>query len=182
MKQVEKIWYNVEENWGGLDRPEFHDAAIGARFADNRNRDFGIFNDRITIVGDKKVAEILRGWLFKSTTLKKIKRNTSFSFYGGDRDTNYWATMEKVKYLSVILDVRCSGEYCYVRAYADVIRESPINVIPRVGEDGERVWKILISGRPGDFPSIHADDKDSAMNTLLDWIANELKGKDDMYT
>lgn len=177
----EKISINENENWGGLYHPEFHDAAIGARFADNRKRDFGIFNDRITIVGDKKVAEVLREWLFKSTTLKKIKRNTSFSFYGGDGHISCWATMEKVKYLAVTLDVQCSGEYCYVCAYADVIRESPINLIPRVGDDGEMVWKILISGRPGDFPLIHADDKDSAMNTLLDWIANELKGKDDMY-
>ena len=176
----EKISINEKENWGGLYHPEFHDAAIGVRIADNRRRDFGIFNDRITIVGDKKVAEILREWLFKSTTLKKIKRNTSFSFYGGDRDTNCWATMEKVKYLAVTLDVKCSGEYCYVSAYADVIRESPINIIPRVGDDGEKVWKILISGRPGDFPLIHADDKDSAMNMLLDYIANELNGKDDI--
>ena len=175
------ISYNAEENWGGLDKPEFHDAAIGARFADNRKRDFGIFNDRITIVGDKKVAEILRRWLFKKTTLRRIKRNTSFSFYGGDRDTNCWATMEKVKYLAVTLDVKCSGEYCYVRAYADVINESPINLIPRVGENGTKVWKIVIQNRPGDYPMIHAIDKDFAMGMLLDWIANELEGKDDMY-
>lgn len=181
MKQVENIRYNAEENWGGLHMPEIHDAAIGARFADNRKRDFGIFNDRITVVGDKKVAEVLRSWLFKKSTLKRIKRNTSFSFYGGNRDTNCWATMERVKYLAVTLDVKCSGEYCYVRAYADVITETPISLIPRVDDHGNKVWKILIRDRPGDFPLIHADDKDYAMYMLLNWIANELEGKDDMY-
>ena len=32
-----------------------------------------------------------------------------------------------------------------------------------------------------DWPKIHADSKDSAMSLLLDYIGNELEGKDDLW-
>lgn len=175
----EKISINEKENWGGLYHPEIHDAAIGARFADNRKRDFGIFGDRMTFIGEKSVVEKLRKWLFKPATIKKIKANTSFSFYG-TTDRNCWATMVKLGNLAVTLDVMCSGEYCYVKAYADVMTDGPVNLVPSVDENEEKCWNVLVKDRPGDFPSVYSETREEAMGKLLDYLANELSGKDNI--
>ena len=115
MKEKKIIRYNLDRKWGGLVNPEDHDAAVGIRIADNRHRDFGIFDDRMTVFGEEKAADKLHKWLFSKKTMKRIKANTSYR-YG--LDASHWATREVVGNLRVILCVECKGEYAYVSAYA----------------------------------------------------------------
>lgn len=55
-KEAEKVDINRRENWGCLKNPDDHVAAFGARFADNRYREFGIFGNRMTLIGEDTVA------------------------------------------------------------------------------------------------------------------------------
>ena len=124
-KEIEKVDINRSENWGCLENPDNHVAAFGARFADSRSREFGIFGDRMTLIGEEKVAHRLERLILSNKVIKDIKKNTRFSYYGGDKppydDANSWsATYKMGKSFEVSLDVRCAGEYVYVRAYADV--------------------------------------------------------------
>ena len=80
MKSTERISFNENENWGGLENASLHTAAVGARIADNRRREFGVFQDRITVVGEKKVAMMLQKWALGRRTLHAIKKHTRFSF------------------------------------------------------------------------------------------------------
>lgn len=179
MKEKEIIRYNLDVKWGGLVNPEMHDAAVGIRIADNRKRDFGIFNDRMTVFGEKKTANKLHKWLFSNKTLKRIKANTSFRF---GLDPSCWATRENVGDLRVTLDVKCKGEYAYVSAYADVIQGigDDICLFPSFDKHGQPCWQIEIRGEWADYPMIHAVSKEYAQSVLVDYIANELRGKDDM--
>ena len=119
-KKEERISYNEQENWGGLVNPRDHDAAYGARFADNRKREFGIFGDRATLIGENGIAEKLEKLILSKKVQRDIKMNTRFSYYGNDEDRNSWSSTYKIgKDIDVELDVLCSGEYVYVRAYAD---------------------------------------------------------------
>ena len=38
-----------------------------------------------------------------------------------------------------------------------------------------------MDGRSGEFPIIHSKTKTGAMNVLMDFIANELEGRDDLW-
>lgn len=123
-KEPEKVDINRRENWGCLENPDDHVAAFGARFADNRCRDFGIFGNRMTLIGEEAVAHRLERLILSNKVIKDIKKNTRFSYYGGDKppydDANSWSTTYKMgKSFEVSLYVRCAGEYVYVGAYAD---------------------------------------------------------------
>lgn len=180
MKEKKIIRYNLDRKWGGLVNPEDHDAAVGIRIADNRYRDFGIFDDRMTVFGEEKAAYKLQKWLFSKKTLNRIKANTSFRF---GLDPSFWATMENVGNLRVTLDVVCKGEYAYICAYADVIQGIGYDIclLPSFDKHGQPCWQIGIRGEWADYPMIHAVSKECAKSVLVDYIANELRGKDDMY-
>lgn len=45
------ISMNEKEAWGGLKISSDHKAGVGIRMADNPQRDFGVFSNRITCVG-----------------------------------------------------------------------------------------------------------------------------------
>ena len=120
----DRIEINREYNWGCLENPDDHVAAFGARFADNRRREFGIFGNRMTLIGKEDVAHRLERLILSEKVINEIKRNTRFSYYGGDKppydDANNWSTTYKMgKRFKVSLNVRCAGEYVYVGAYAD---------------------------------------------------------------
>lgn len=118
---MEILRINMAENWGGLVNPEQHVATVGARLADNRSRDFGVFGDRITVVGRENVAKKLHRWLLSKKTLKAIAKASCF-VWGGDaveRDLD----LPLNKDYKVHLHIRCAGEYCYVAAYADASQE-----------------------------------------------------------
>ena len=125
-KEPVKVDINRLENWGRLENPDDHAAAFGARFADRRSREFWIFGNRMTLIGEEKVAHRLEGLILSEKVIKDIKKNTRFSYYGGDRppydDANSWSTTYKMgENFEVSLDVRCECEYVYVRAYADYV-------------------------------------------------------------
>lgn len=125
-KEPVKVDINRLENWGRLENPDDHAAAFGARFADSRSREFGVFGNRMTLIGEEKVAHRLERLILSKKVIKDIKKNTRFSYYGGDKppydDANSWSTTyEMGKSFEVSLDVRCAGEYVYVRAYADCV-------------------------------------------------------------
>lgn len=186
MKKEEIVSFNEKENWGGLVDPRDHDAAYGARFADNRKRDFGIFGNRATLIGKKGVAEKLEKLILSKKVIKDIKKNTSFSYYGGDKqpydDKNNWSTRYSLgKDIDVLLDVTCSGEYVYVRAYADRAKSCVLGVEQVADTFGEKAWIVTMEGRSGEFPIIHSETKSEAMNLLMDFIANELEGRDDLW-
>lgn len=185
-KEEEIVSFNEKENWGGLVNPRGHDAAYGARFADNRKREFGIFGNRATLIGKKGVAEKLEKFILSKKVQRDIKANTSFSYYGGDNppynDRNCWATKYSLgKDIDVLLDVTCSGEYVYVRAYADRAKPCVIGVEQVADTFGEKAWIVTMEGRSGEFPIIHSETKSGAMNLLMDFIANELEGRDDLW-
>lgn len=116
------ISINEHENWGMLQGPKNHVAAVGARMADNRRREFGVFGDRITVVGREDVAKKLQRWLFSKKTLKMIAKNSSFVWGDGAFNVDL-PTVPLCKGFEVYVHVRCCGEYCYVAAYADAIQE-----------------------------------------------------------
>jgi len=185
-KEQKRVSINEKENWGGLVSPETHVAAFGARFADNRRREFGIFGNRMTLLGEESVAHKLERLITSSKVIRAIKRNTSFSFYDGDKppynDRNCWATKYTIgKDIDVTLDVTCAGEYVYVKAYADRAPSCSIGVEPVTDKFGETAWIATMEGRSGEFPIIHAHTKTEAMNCLMDFIANELEGRDDLW-
>ena len=177
----EKIEINRQENWGGLVNYESHTAAVGMRLCDNRKRDLQAFSDRKTVVGDRGTAMELQKWLSSKKTINDIKRNTSFSF--GVDDRNCWSTTDVIgrnKDISVALDVVCSGEYCYVRAYADRIPSGRLRVLSAIDNFGRQCWQASVDGREVDGPYVYAKSKLEAMNLLLDFVANELEGKDSL--
>lgn len=180
MKEKKIIRYNLDRKWGGLVNPEDHDAAVGIRIADNRHRDFGIFDDRMTVFGEEKAADKLHRWLFSKKTMKRIKANTSYR-YG--LDASHWATREVVGNLRVILCVECKGEYAYVSAYADVISGlgDVLGLYPSFGKGGEQLWQIEIRGSSSGYPAIHANSRERALGIFVDYLENELCGKEDMY-
>lgn len=114
---MEILKINMAENWGGLVNPEQHAAAVGARLADNRSRDFGVFGDRITVVGREDVAKKLHRWLFSKKTLKAIAKASCFVWSGDAVERDLDLPLNK-DYKAHIY-IRCAGEYCYVAAYAD---------------------------------------------------------------
>lgn len=182
-KEPRKIAINAKENWGGLIEPDTHTAAFGARIADNRRREleFGLFSDRMTLVGEEKVARKLEKLVLGRKVLKDIKRNTSFAFSGDDR--NCWGTTYSLgKDIDVALSVECSGEYVYVKAYADRAPSCALDVVPIEDKFGEVAWLATMEGRSGEFPVIHAATKTGAMNILMDFVANELEARDDLWT
>lgn len=180
----QRISVNEKEAWGMLLYDNDFDACIGARFADNRRREFGIFGDRITMVGEDRVVSALKKWLFGKKTINAIKRNTSFAY--GINDRNCWATSETIACkgyeIQVTLSVKCQGEYAYVSAYASKIPDSRVwvDLVHQKNDAGEYGFQIRISGRAGDFPVIWAKNKLEATNILLDYISNGLEGKEDM--
>ena len=124
--RIDMIEINRKENFGFLENPDDHVAAFGARFADRRSREFGIFGNRMTLIGEETVAHRLESLILSKKVINDIKKNTRFSYYGGDKppydDANSWSTKYKMDEIyDVSLDVRCSGEYVYVRAYADYV-------------------------------------------------------------
>lgn len=180
----EHISVNEKEAWGMLRYEIYFDACVGARFADNRSRDFGIFGDRITMIGEDRIVAALKKWLFGKKTIKAIKRNTSFA--RGCDDRNCWATSDTIACkggdIQVTLSVTCQGEYTHVAAYASKIPDGRVwvDLVHLKNDDGEYGFRIHISDRVGDFPVIWAKNKRDATNVLLDYIANELDGKEDM--
>lgn len=185
MKMVKRrVSVNEKEAWGMLHYDRDFDACIGARFADNRNRDFGIFGNRVTMVGEDAIVNALHKWLFSKKTINAIKRNTSFSYYGGDQpsynDRNCWATSEIITCkgfeIQVIMSVRCQGEYVYIAAYASRIPSDCFHLEEALdrNEEGKIGYRMTMPGRCRDFPVIYAKNKLEAMNILLDYIANEL--------
>lgn len=181
MKKEEIVSFNENENWGGLVNPRDHDAAYGARFADNRKREFGIFGNRATLIGEKRLAYKLEKFILSKKVIKDIRKNTSFSYYGGDKppydDANNWSTRYSIgRDVDVTLDVTCRGEYVYVRAYADRAKTCTIGVEPVAD-----AWVATMSGRDGKFPVIHANTRAEAMNMLVEFIANELESREDLW-
>lgn len=118
---METMKINIEYNWGGLVNPEQHVAAVGARLADNRSRDFGVFGNRITVVGRDNVAKKLYRWLFSKKTLKAIAKASRFVWGGDAVEQDLELSLNKD--YTVHIHLRCVGEYCYVAAYADALQE-----------------------------------------------------------
>lgn len=112
---------NRRENWGCLERPDDHIAAVGARLADNRSRHFGVFADRITAIGDRKIATLLNRWLVSRKTLNEIRKNTRFVFGGDACVFEKDAVIGRRGDIKVHLKAICRGEYCHLAAYADRI-------------------------------------------------------------
>lgn len=176
-----KVSINEKDNWGGLVDPDKHTAAFGARFADNQSRDFGIFGNRMTLIGEEQIAHRLERLIMSNKVLRDIKRNTSFSYHGGS-DRNCWATTYSLgKNVDVTLSVECSGEYVYVSAYADRAPSCSLDVVQVEDKFGDIAWLATMEGRSGEFPVIHAATKRGAMNLLMDFVANELEGRDDLW-
>lgn len=121
-KAHKDISINEHENWGMLQGPRNHVAAVGARMIDNRRRDFDIPGNRITVVGREDVAKKLQRWLFSKETLKTIAKITRY-VWGGDADEKELYPISLGNKYVVRLHVRCCGEYCYIAAYADAVED-----------------------------------------------------------
>ena len=179
-----RIAINEEMNWGGLEDTDRHDASFGARFADNRSRDFGIFGNRMTLIGDERIAHKLERLILGNKVIRDIKKNTSFSYYGGDKppydDANNWSTRYSIgKDIDVTLEVTCRGEYVYVRAYADIARPLTIDV---ENKDGliDDAWIPVVNGREVET-EIHAVSKTEALRIVEEFISNELEARRDLW-
>lgn len=180
-KAHDRLSINANENWGGLVLPEKHDAAIGMRLCDNMMREFQFFPDRRTAIGDADIANRLNKWLFSKKTMSDIKRNTSFSF-GMDDDRNSWSSRYVIgigrgKDVGIKLEATCSGEYCYVCAYADILPSKRLRVEPATDMNGHECWMAVLEDRPVCMPLIYADSATEAMDKLLDFVANELSAE-----
>ncbi len=172
MKNKETFAINVKENWGGLVNPDEHTAAVGVRMVDNRMRELQMFLDRRTVIGDHDVVIALQKWLLSKKTMRAIKSNTRFS--RGLDDRNEWTTTAVIGKncdIDVTLEVTCSGEYCYVRAYADKIPSGALWVEPL--RDGSGF--VASVGDRDACCMIHAKSRKEAMGLLMDYVANELE-------
>lgn len=174
----ERLSVNEKENWGGLVDAALHTAAIGARIADSRHRDFMFFPDRMTVVGDGRTARMLEKWALGKKMIKAIKKNTRFSYYGRCKDENWWSTSTTLKGVHLVLSVRCCGEYVHLAAYADKLT-GMLDVIHTVDEENLPCWDVLVGGEGGDFPRIYAGSREDAMEILVDYVRNELAGRRD---
>ena len=117
----DRIEINRQENWGCLESPDAHLAAVGARLADNRSRDFGVYGNRMTVIGKRKVATLLNEWLVSRKTLNDVKRNTHF-VYGADGCVfEMDALIGRRGDIKVHMKAICRGEYCHLAAYADMV-------------------------------------------------------------
>ena len=173
------IAINENENWGGLEDTDKHDASFGARFADNRSRDFGIFGNRMTLVGDERIAHKLERLILSNKVIRDIKKNTSFSYYG-DKDRNRWGWRYSIgKDIDVTLDVTCNGEYVYVKAYADRVLPLTIDVIKK-DTPLDDAWIPVVNGSDVGA-EIHAATKTDAMRILGEFISNELEARRDLW-
>lgn len=175
----DEVSMNEKEAWGGLKSPRDHKAAVGIRMADNCQREFGVFPDRITSVGDGKTERAVRRWILSRGTMKRIRENTKFS---PGIEPSTWSMADEIrKGLFVRLEVRCAGEYCNVAAYADDLPEKRLDLVDYTDFIGDRCWRVVVEGRNGAFPKVYAKDKLQAWNVFLDYIANELDGKDHIH-
>ena len=113
---------NEKENWGNLVEPRRHAAAVGARLADNPRRDFAIFGNRITVVGQDDAAKRLLRLLFSRRTLRLIVRSSRF-MPGCEASDASISGLELGKRYKVDIHVCGRGEYCHVQAYADRTEE-----------------------------------------------------------
>lgn len=113
---------NENENWGNLVEPRRHAAAVGARLADNPRRDFAIFGNRITVVGQDAAAKRLLRLLFSRRTLRLIARSSRF-MPGCEASEASISGLALGKKYKVDIHVCCRGEYCHVQAYADRTEE-----------------------------------------------------------
>ena len=110
------VCINGASLWGGIVDPEKHIACVGARLVDNRQREFQMFGDRVTKIGDASVVDKLFKWAFSGKTIKEIAKNTTYTW--GLGNVKWSKKMCSGGYL-FSLSAKCSGEYCYVCAYAD---------------------------------------------------------------
>lgn len=117
-KEIDKVDINRREDWGHLENPDDHLAAFGVRLADNRSRDFGVYGDRMTLIGEKKVAIRLNKFVVSRKVLNLVKKNTHFTWAGADGAFETDLMMGKL--IKVHLKAVCAGEYCRIAAYADV--------------------------------------------------------------
>ena len=179
VKSKEFLSINEKENWGNLVDPRGHAAAIGLRLADNRRRNFQMFSDRCTVVGDRDVAVKAQKWLYSRKTMNAIKRNTSFAF--GVDDRNCWATTDVIgrnKDIHVTIDVTCSGEYCYVRVYADRLPSLELNVESAFDKERNHCWAVVFPSMGIRGPLIYAKTRIDAMKAFQEYLANELVAAD----
>lgn len=117
----DRVEINRQENWGCLESPDVHLAAVGARLADNRSREFGVYGNRMTAIGDRKVAAMLNKWLVSRKTLNAVRKNTRF-VYGLDECVfEMDALIGRRGDIKVHMKAMCRGEYCYLAAYADMV-------------------------------------------------------------
>ena len=117
-KEIEKVDINRREDWGHLENPDDHLAAFGVRLADNRSRDFGVYGDRMTLIGDKKIGTRLNKFVVSRKVLNLVKKNTHFTWAGADGA--FETDLMMGKRIKVHLKAVCAGEYCRIAAYADV--------------------------------------------------------------
>ena len=120
-KEPEKVDINRRLDWGHLENPDDHLAAFGVRLADNRSRDFGVYGDRMTLIGEKKVAIRLNKFVVSRKVLNLVKKNTHFTWAGADGAFETDLMMGKL--IKVHLKAVCAGEYCRIAAYADYVNE-----------------------------------------------------------
>lgn len=173
----DRVSVNEKEAWGLLnyDDNKF-DACVGVRLADNPKRDFGIFSDRITAVGEKSVVKTLKTWLFSKKTLSAIKRNTLFRYEGKSSRWTANYDIGRGRRINVLLNAECRGEYCYVSAYATRYPSGKVHVEPAVDSVGLSCWIAVMDDRPEfQSPYIYTDTRFKATNIFLDWIANHLE-------
>ena len=80
MKDAERISFNENENWGGLENASLHTAAVGARIADSRRREFGVFADRITVRRAKGAVAEVRSYVEETMLTSPISGKISEIF------------------------------------------------------------------------------------------------------
>lgn len=177
-EKPQRVSINEHEKWGLLKDPDSHTAAFGVRLIDNRRRQFGYFSDRATEIGDPAVLSKVKKWLCSNKIQKKIKDNTHFVW---DADACEWRDVFNIGgNIEVELVVRCAGEYCHVAAYADSVPPLRIDLTP-MGSGDDTKWVMEIDGFVyPECPKISAKTKNKARSMLVDYLLNELSGKDDI--
>lgn len=72
-------------------------------------------------------------------------------------------------------------DVCNDAAYADDLPEKKLDLVDVTDGFGTPCWRVVVEGRNGDFPLVYAEDKLQAWRVFLDYIANELDGRDHIH-
>lgn len=112
--------------WGCRPSPEGHLAFIGFRACDRPDREFTLFSNRMTRIGDDHLLDLIGNFMSRKG-FKIAKQETKFETGISDEIvvSGPHRISQKSRY-AVSLEMRTAGEYLYASCYLDELDKSSV--------------------------------------------------------